>query len=396
MGVKETTKSTLRIVAVTGIFPPDIGGPATYVPWIAQALSERGHNVVVLTLGDSDHHDDSAYPFRILRIHRSIPLPLRLPLTVWKIWKLGRTSDLLFVNGLHLEASIANVLLRKPMVHKIVSDWAWERSMAKGWMQDSLAAFQHRRYGFRVSLHKALRTWCTRAAATVIVPSQFLEPYVVTWGIPKQRIRIIYNSVDLPAVTPAKLPLTPPFKMVTVGRLITLKGIDGIIRILPRFKNVGLTVIGDGPERGRLEDLASALSVSHRVYFAGSRTRGETLGMMAASDLLVSNSTHEGLPHVVLEAMALGLPIVATRVGGTPEALREGAGYLIGNEPDELEEAVRRLSEDSELRRHLGEVGRRAAGSSFSSIRMLQETERAIVNAHEGTLGHMRAKKQRE
>ena len=388
--MKQTSTSTLRVLAVTGIFPPDIGGPATYIPFIAHAFTERGHSVVVLTLSDRDDHDDSEYPFRVLRIRRSILFPLRLLLTVWRIWRSGSRSDVLVVNGLYLEATIAKVLLHKPMVQKIVSDWAWERSVAKGLTQDTFAVFQSRRYGFRVSLYKLLRTWCTRTATMVIVPSWFLKPYVAAWGVPEQGIRVVYNAVELPDVTPAKLTFASLFKIVTVGRLITLKGIDGIIRVLPRLEGVGLTIIGDGPERERLEELANELFVGNRAYFAGSRTRGETLEMMAASDLLVSNSTHEGLPHVMLEAMALGLPVVATRVGGTPEVLREGAGFLIGSDPNELEAAVRRMTEDEELRAHLSATGRRTVASRFSSVQMLRETEQAIMSACKGVLGEKR------
>jgi glycosyltransferase involved in cell wall biosynthesis len=78
-----------------------------------------------------------------------------------------------------------------------------------------------------------------------------------------------------------------------------------------------LVIVGDGPERARLEALAQTNQVIDRVYFAGQRSKAETFGLMAGCDLFVLNSTYEGFPHVVLEAMSVGLPVVATAVGRT-------------------------------------------------------------------------------
>ena len=115
----------INILMVTGIFPPDIGGPATYVPTMASELVRRGHKVIVLTLSDRLDHDDRSYTFPVHRIRRSLAKPLRFLLTVVRIFREGRSAAVLYVNGLYLEAVIANCLLCKPMVQKIVGDWAW-------------------------------------------------------------------------------------------------------------------------------------------------------------------------------------------------------------------------------------------------------------------------------
>jgi glycosyltransferase involved in cell wall biosynthesis len=91
--------------------------------------------------------------------------------------------------------------------------------------------------------------------------------------------------------------------------------VNGLLEALTEVPELGLVVVGDGPERPRLERRARELGVSDRVYFAGQRSKKEALSLMAACDLFVLNSAYEGLPHVVLEAMALGLPVVATAVG---------------------------------------------------------------------------------
>src|SRR4029077_21032506 len=126
-------------------------------------------------------------------------------------------------------------------------------------------------------------------------------------------------------------------KVVTVGRLVPWKQVDQLIKAIAECDEAGLVVVGDGPDRERLEQLARGGNLGDRVYFAGQRKQEETVSLMAACDLFVLNSTYEGLPHVVLEAMSAGLPVVATAVGGTPEVVSDGEnGMLIMPDANDL------------------------------------------------------------
>jgi glycosyltransferase involved in cell wall biosynthesis len=327
----------LRVCIITGIFPPDIGGPATYVPHIAAALAERGHSITVLTLSDCLEHDDSQYGFRVMRLPRRLSKPWRWLRTVREILRLGQDADVLFVNGLAIEAVLANLWLGKPMVQKVVGDLAWERATNRGWVRDGFEEFQKHCYGLKVEGLKALRAWWTRRASQVIVPSRYLADWVTRWGVPAETMAVIYNAVEsFDGVRPAVVPLRTPLKVVTVGRLVSLKCVDRVIKALISCPTVGLVIVGDGSERKRLEDLTNALGIADRVYFTGQVSHVETRRLMAACDFFVLNSTHEGLPHVVLEAMSLGLPVVATAVGGTPEVVCDGHnGRLIGPRDDD-------------------------------------------------------------
>ena len=132
----------MNILMITGIYPPDIGGPASYVPSIARALAERGHNLSVITLSDSIRHDDSTQPFSVTRVLRSLPRPWRFIKTCITIIQHGKLSDVLFVHGLALESVTANYFLRKPMVQKVVGDLVWERSRTFGLTVDRIDEFQ--------------------------------------------------------------------------------------------------------------------------------------------------------------------------------------------------------------------------------------------------------------
>jgi glycosyltransferase involved in cell wall biosynthesis len=370
----------MHLLITTGIFPPDIGGPATYVPRIAQGLHERGHTVTVLTLSDHVDRDEGAYPFRVVRLLRSQPRPWRFARTVHTIWRLGQEADALFVNGIALETSLANLALRKPLVLKVVGDLAWERATALGWSAETFEAFQTARHGPTIALLKRLRTWWIRRADRVLVPSQYLARWAMAWGVAQDRITVIYNAVALPdglAVVPA--PLATSLTLVTAGRLVPPKRVDGIIEAVAEMNDVGLVVIGDGPERRRLESRVSELRLEDRVCFTGAREQRETLALMAACDIFVLNSTYEGLPHVVLEAMALGLPVVATDAGGTPELIQHGSsGLLLPTSGRGLTDALAPLLANDTMRRSLSEGAQRTAKTlCFAS--MLERTERALV-----------------
>lgn len=369
------------MLIVTGIFPPDIGGPATYVPQIAEGLAQRGHAVTVVTLSDRLDHDDGVYPFRVIRLPRRAFRPWRMGRTVLALLRLGRRADVLFVNGLALESVLANFVLRKPLVMKVVGDLAWERAAGQGWTADDFETFQKRRYGLRIELLKALRSWWTRRADRVIVPSSYLAQWVEGWGVPKDRLVLIYNAVEpRDGVEPLPVPLKTPIKAVTVGRLIPLKRVDGLLEALKELPDLGLVVVGDGPERPRLERLARDLGVSDRVYFAGQRSKKEALGLMAACDLFVLNSAHEGLPYVVLEAMALGLPVVATAVGGTPEVVRDGETGLLVPLNGELTGTLKRVVNDYHLRQVLAQRARHWVCQNLSAEQMVKQTEIILLD----------------
>jgi glycosyltransferase involved in cell wall biosynthesis len=265
------------------------------------------------------------------------------------IVRAGRFAQVLYVNGLYLEVVVANVLLRKRMVQKIVGDWAWERATNKGWVKDSFEYFQTHRYGFKIQVLKSLRAFSARRADTIIVPSRYLAEWIAAWKIRKETLVIVYNAPEpVNSLAPVQLPLPDQLKLkvITVGRLIPLKQVDRLIDAIAERDSTGLVIVGDGPERDRLEKLVRRKDLDERIYFAGQRSKRDTLSLMAACDLLVLNSTHEGFPHVLLEAMTLGVPIIATAVGGTPEIVRGGKnGILISaDQQDSLSKALLDLS----------------------------------------------------
>lgn len=326
----------MRILITTGIFPPDAGGPASYVPRIAAELMAHGHTCTVLTL-TNDVCNDSYYPFQVICTPRNKSFLGRTLQAIVEIIRLGSRAEVLYVNGLALEAMLANKVLRKPMVQKIVGDLAWERSVSKEWTTDGIEAFQQRQHGGRIAFLKQLRIWTAEAADVIITPSEYMRSIVSGWGIPNSKIQVIYNALELNVqeltnTRPEYLGTRNTNRMlhaISVGRMVSWKGLETLVDVARKLSWLRLTLVGDGPEYRKLRNKVARLDLSERVHFTGRILQSQVLQEMARADVFILNSGYEGLPHVALEALAVGLPLLLSNVGGNPEVVIEGKnGFL--------------------------------------------------------------------
>lgn len=209
-------------------------------------------------------------------------------------------------------------------------------------------------------------------ADNVIAVSTFLKGEVERLGVPKGRVEVIYGGVTTPEKEEA---FDPAGRVIAfVGGLVPQKGVDVLIESFKRIKatDTGLVIVGDGPERKRLEALATGVK---DIRFLGRREGLK--GILTKSDVLVLPSREEGFGLVLLEAMALGTPVVATNVGGIPEIVDDGvSGILVEKDnPEQLADAVVKVLEDEELRKTLIEHGRKKA-KRFTWEKMGSEVDR--------------------
>ncbi len=216
----------------------------------------------------------------------------------------------------------------------------------------------------------------------MIVPSAYLWRIVVGWGIAPRKVRVIYNAV--PAKQESSSPNAGPqplTTLITVCRLVAWKGVDALIRIVATMPQTRLVVVGDGPLRLELEMLAQSLGAGQRITFVGQAAGPRVRSLLQAADIFVLNSTYEGLPHVVLEAMEAGIPVIATAAGGTGEVVEDGVtGLLVppGDE-DALRAALANLCGDCGLRQRFRAEARRRLATRFSFETMVGETEACLT-----------------
>ncbi len=288
---------------------------------------------------------------------------------------MAQKADVVFMNGLVLEGSIACKLLSsRPLVVKVVGDLIWEQARRAG-VRHSLESFQRISQGLRWEMLKKLQGWYMKRADRVIVPSRYLASIVSKWGVAPERIRVIYNSVRRSSKhEESEHDENPDIDLVTVARLVPWKGLSELITVAFNH-GWSLRIVGDGPLRPELEMLVLKLGASQLVSFAGHVPADKVASEIRRGRVFVLNSSYEGLPHVILEAKAAGVPVVATDVGGTSETIQPGInGYLVSwNDQQSLIAHIKNLLADTELRSRIADMGRRQVAESFSSVRMVQE-----------------------
>jgi glycosyltransferase involved in cell wall biosynthesis len=371
----------VNVLVVSGIWPPDVGGPASHAPALASFLHERGHGVEVVTTA-ADRPGERSYPVRW--VSRKLPPGIRHAAVVAAVARSARRADVVYATSMIRRAVAGALAARKPLVVKLVADEAYERARRHGLFAGTLEEFQHFHGGARVRWLRSSRNAALRRAAHVLCPSAYLREIAVGWGLDAVKVSVLPNPApavpDLPAREEqrAALGLEAPL-LAFAGRLTVQKQLGVALEALAALEDVRLAILGDGPERSTLERRAHELGLNGRVRFLGGGGRDDVLRLFRAADAAVLPSAWENFPHTVVEALAVGTPVVATAVGGVPEVVRDGENGLLvpPGDPEALAAAIRRLLGENALRERLSS----AAGPSVEPLaeeRLLARVEELL------------------
>jgi glycosyltransferase involved in cell wall biosynthesis len=347
----------MRIVFLTGIWPPDVGGPATHGPDFARYLRDRGHAVEVVTMGDGE---PAERPVPVHVIARSRPFVVRYPQLAFAASKLARSADLVYATATYAAAAAAATGARRALVVKLVSDPAFERARRYGLFKGTLESFQDGGGGPRTRVLERLRTLSLRKASRIVVPSSYLAEIAGGWGLDRARIDVVMNPAPPPVdVRAANL---EPRTFVFVGRLTEQKALPVLLEAIAAVPGARLDILGDGPERPVLDATVAALGLGERVRFLGAVPRDQVLEHLAGARAAVLSSAWENLPHAAVEALAVGTPVIATAVGGVPEVVRDGSNGLLvpPNDASALALAMRTILVDDTLRERLASEAKRS------------------------------------
>ena len=231
----------------------------------------------------------------------------------------------------------------------------------------------------RTPLYYWIDRHCLPRYEVVICVSPDLYERCLANGVPKNRCVLIENGVDTKEYSRCgdirdakrKLGISPKrFLVGAVGRLSAEKGFDVLIRaadqLLRRGLDLEVAIVGEGDEKPRLQGLIAQLGHSDRIHLLGYRS--DVTAVYEAMDVYALSSLREGLPNVLLEAMAMKTPVVATRIAGVPRLIQSGENGLLVDPGsiEDLTEAMARLLGDDDLRRRLCAAGRRTVEASYS------------------------------
>jgi glycosyltransferase involved in cell wall biosynthesis len=367
-----------NLLIAAGIFHPEAGGPATYLHEILPALQSKGWIPSVLSYGNAPTDD---YPYLVKRIPRRI-----LPIRMFHYWqqskKLAAEADLIYAHTIDLPIVSGNT----PRIIKIVGDQAWERCIRRGWILPTtdIDDFQKTDYSWLVSRQQESRSQQVRDFDAVIVPSDYLKQMVIGWGVPENRVHVIYNAMpsmseNLPNSQEAARELLgwdDTATILTAARLNPWKGVDHLISALTQVPELRLIVAGDGSEMLPLQQVAKSLG--ERVQLLGRVPREKLYLMMQAADYFALYSGYEGLPHTLLEALRVGTPVIASDKGGCPEVVQDGInGFLVPYvNIDALAETIHRAFETG--RRAELSLNSQVGMERFAFKPMVKETDKVL------------------
>ncbi len=380
----------MKILIATGIFPPDVGGPATYSQLLATQLAKRGHEVRVVAYADKNSPRPSLSKrgdggeFQLIRIVRS-------PFKLWRYFqffravkKYGREADVIYAQGPVSEgypSYLATRVLKKPLVVKVTGDYSWEQAVNRGLTDKLIDEFQTLgRYPRRTRRMRDIQRTVCQHAKIIITPSEYLKKIVVGWGINESKVRVIYNAVEKPELRIEKQELrkkygikVSTFLVLSSGRDVPWKGFKLLEKVISELKITYPDI---------------QLKILHKI------PRAEFHEWVMAADLYVLNTGYEGLSNTLVEVLHIGTPIITTRVCGNPEIItslpsppHEGGtegglsanGILIDyNNKEQLKQAIELLYSHIELRNRLGNS---AGLEKFNLEYMINKTAQVLIEA---------------
>lgn len=309
----------MKILLATPLYPPDSGGPSTYAKLLVDELPKRGIQVTLVKFGEVRH----------------LPPGVRHVVYFLKCLIHARGADAIYALdpvSVGLPASLAAFVLGKKLVLRVPGDYAWEQGRQRFGVQDEIDAFQNKKYGRGVERLRSIQKFVARRAEKIVAPSEYMRRIVSDWVADASKVETIYSSIHMPVefVLPKERP--EGFLVVTIARRVPWKGIEALEKVVAREDAWHFKLLDGLPHK-------------------------EAMGWVKAADAFALNSTYEGLSHALVEAMALGTPIVATNVGGNPELIANGSEGLIIPQKDN--EALHVALKDIE--QHPDEARSRAA-----------------------------------
>lgn len=337
---------TFKLLLSTGIYPPDIGGPATYAKLLKDELPRRGIEVEILSFGEV----------------RSLPKIIRHSAFFLKAFTRLRKNDIVLAQdtvSVGLPTVLAAKLLRKKIIIRVPGDYAWEQSVQRFGVKEGIDDFQAKRYGFKVELLRFVQKFVVREADTIITPSHYFNKLVSGWVGEGERVNTIYNGIDLKdgQLAVAEEFLSPT--LVSAGRLVSWKGFACLIELMTELPEYNLIIVGDGPERQNLEQKIDQLELRDRVKISGSLPKLQMLGLMKGAKVFVLNTHFESFSFQIVEAMNVGVPVVATNIGNLSEIVDDGqSGFLVKPDDKEAIKAQILLLQNEELRSRIIETAK--------------------------------------
>ena len=319
----------MHIVLATGIYPPDIGGPATYSAHLAEELAKRGNKVTVITYGKERGVEKLAGDAQVVRVGLDGGTFLRWKRFSSALKKYATDADIVYAfSSVSCGMPLSLTRLSHPRkILRLGGDFLWERYTDRGG-ELGLKEWYEQGPWFQGAMNGLLRIF-----DHIVFSTQFQEQlYEKFYRLP------IHSVVEnaLPSGTPVVHQVHTPFRLLFLGRLVAFKNLQSLIAAVHVLPDVTLTIVGSGPCEAALRAQVSDLHLGDRVMFKDPVKGEEKELVYREHDLLVLPSKTEISPNAALEARSVGLPVLLTEQTGLSRSFVDGALLRVLRTPQEI------------------------------------------------------------
>lgn len=392
--MKKKKAKTSKLLILTPIFPPSIGGPATYTAQICELLKKDYEISVIFfhpqkekpvnidgchLIGISYKEIYSTKKHQFLNFFKKISSSFSRQLHfLIKLIPKALKTDLIYIQQpvvVGFLGSIIGKICRKNTILKFVGDIAWEQASNNKLTIKNLPEFLAKPpQNIKIKLLKLIQKTSFTLVNKIIVPSEFLKEILIDfYKISPEKIVVIRNAIALKQKYNKALTLknnNKILKIITIGRLVEWKNISGILQALNLLQNVNfeLKVIGFGPLEKKLQQEAKDLKLDNKVIFCGQLEKSLVYKHLKNSDLFILNSNYEGLPHVVIEAMLSNCAVISSDIAGSNEIAinLQTALTCKPNSPQDLAQKIKKIYNNPLLAEKLVKNAKKFAEKNFS------------------------------
>ena len=336
----------MKIILATGIYPPDIGGPATYVAALAERLTKGGHTVEVVTFGKGMNVQEGSWT--VHTVSRSVPV-LRWWWYSQKLQQVSSDADMVYAFS-SISCGIPVILagLRCKKVLRLGGDFFWERYTDMGGGK-SLRDWYASSHPSRI-IGKPMMGWILNRFHALVFSTDFQKKLYAEMYSALPQSSVIENALSLEHVTPMVEHFNKdPFRLLFVGRFVGFKNLSSLIEAVAQIPDAYLTLVGDGPLDDSLRTLVERLGLTQRVQFVSPQRGSEKFAIFEKHNLLVLPSLTEISPNTALEARSVGLPVLLTEETGLSDNLRSGIVTEDLSTPGKIVEAIARVRQGYSL-----------------------------------------------
>ena len=366
----------MKVLMVSGIYFPDIGGPASYLPRLAHALIKLGYEVQTVSLTDSGKTTRPVEPWQRLFVLRKTNKITRTYKLIRIIRRAARKSDFVFINGLYVESAVALYGLRCYSTAKVVGDPVWERVKNKIGTPYTVDEFAIRFTGLKNFIHRKITNFALSRFDQLTAPSNNLATNIRNWGV-KGEVVVIANGVKCLEV----LNVSPDYDVVSLARLVEWKRIDVLIRACA-MADLRIAIAGVGPEKGNLEKIAHETQCD--AHFLGQLDREESIDLLQRSKIFALISTYEGLSFSLIEAMMLEKRILVSNAPGNQAVITNQVDGLISeaSKVSDVADMLKLLNSETIETIKLGVNARVKAQKFFCEEQQLVKMTNLITETH--------------